>query len=260
MPAPERFPLSVDSDPGPTEVRGAGPLDRLVPASRLPERARLRVGVGAAIVLLLAALVITVVVSAVGQQSGSQVLAAANTTDAAGTLGSAGRASPASIAATGGPLDGGDGASGAGPIIFVHVLGAVERPGLFELPGGARVIDAIAAAGGLTGAADPAGANLARKLSDGEQLYLPQVGEVPVAPPPGASVGGTSTDAAGAVVNLNTATVADLDTLPRIGPAMAQRIVDYREANGPFAATEELRNITGIGDKTFDALKELVTV
>ena len=241
-----------------------GALDRLVPAARLPQRARLRIGVGAAVVLLLTALVITVVVSAVGQQSSGGIIAA----DAAATSGaSAGVAAPPGGTATDGTSGATDvAASASGAIIFVHVLGAVARPGLFELAEGARVIDAVAAAGGMTDTADPAGTNLARKLSDGEQLYLPQIGEVPAAAPGMASgaVGAPSAVApggpAGTIINLNTATLADLDTLPRIGPAMAQRILDFRDANGPFTSTDELRNITGIGDKTFEALKDLVTV
>lgn len=259
MPALQQFPPH-DADTGAGRgfadggVHGQsapGELDRLVPAARLPERARLRVGVGAAVVLLLAGLVATVVVSAVGQQSGARTIAAATSGPAEADE------------AAGAPGEEGGG-SAAGLIIFVHVLGAVERPGLFELPEGARVIDAVAAAGGMTDSADPAGTNLARRLSDGEQLYLPQVGEVPTGPTGGAAglasgQGGTGNPAA-LVVNLNTATVADLDTLPRIGPAMAQRILDYRDTNGPFTTPDELRNITGIGDKTFEALKDLVTV
>ncbi|TFD51588.1 ComEA family DNA-binding protein [Cryobacterium frigoriphilum] len=259
MPVPAA-PSPDDADDVPDD---SGALQLLVPAARLPERppqrVHLRVGVGAAIVLLLAALVITVVVSAVGQQSGSRVVAA----DAAGSGAvPLGDDEPGAAAASDAPADSGGTASAAGAIIFVHVLGAVERPGLFELPDGARVIDAVAAAGGLTDTADPAGANLARLLSDGEQLYLPRVGEVPAGVPPGVSAGADAGagGSAATIVNLNTATVADLDTLPRIGPAMAQRILDYREANGPFTSTDDLRNVTGIGDKTFEALKDLVTV
>ncbi|MFC5930980.1 hypothetical protein D6T64_07615 [Cryobacterium melibiosiphilum] len=251
--------LSPDTNRG--AIGSPGDLDRLVPSARLrepvPDRVRLRVSVGAAIVLLLVALVVTVVVSAVGQQSGSSVIPA----DGPGPPGTDGAGELLSGV---GPTDGTTGNDGAASrsraIIFVHVLGAVQRPGLFELPDGARVIDAVAAAGGMTDEADPAGPNLARLLTDGEQLYLPRVGEIPAGVPPGASAEAASPGTAGSVVNLNTATVSDLDTLPRIGPAMAQRILDYRDANGPFASTDELRNITGIGDKTFEALKDLVTV
>ena len=156
-----------------------------------------------------------------------------------------------------------------GSIIFVHVLGSVANPGLYELSDGARVVDVIAAAGGLAENADPAGVNLARVLSDGEQLYVPAFGEV-VAGSGGSGVGasggvsggsgGPASGALGAKVNLNLASSVELQTLPRIGEAMAQRIIDYREANGRFSSIDDLRSVTGIGDKTFEALKELVTV
>lgn len=140
-------------------------------------------------------------------------------------------------------------AAPSGAVILVHVLGAVEHPGLYELRDGDRAVDAIAAAGGMTDAADQAQLNLARFIADAEQLYVPALGEVPATAPSGA----------GGKVNLNTADAATLDTLPRVGPAMADRIVAWREANGPFTAIEDLMNVTGIGDKTFEALKDLVT-
>lgn len=215
--------------------------------------------------LLLLALVVAVIVSAVGQQAGQR------------TVGS-----EASIAsgnsATLKPFDAGAGASAApdqaiatdaGVTIFVHVLGAIARPGLFQLSDGDRVMDAIAAAGGLTAEADPAGVNLARLLSDGEQFYVPRQGEVPPELPAavgGSAVGGTGVGNSGGAnakapkVNLNTATVADLDSLPRIGPTMAQRILDYRTKNGRFRSIDGLRDVAGIGDKTFEALKDFITV
>ena len=130
-------------------------------------------------------------------------------------------------------------------------------------------MDAVAAAGGLSETADPAGVNLARRVADGEQLYVPALGEAqPGAPPgaapgvPGGGTGGAAGRGAAAIakVNLNSAAAAELELLPRIGPAMAQRIIDYREANGRFTSVQELRNVTGIGEKTFDGLKDLVTV
>ncbi|TFD72294.1 hypothetical protein E3T48_15350 [Cryobacterium fucosi] len=215
----------------------------------------MRIGVGAAVVLLIAALATAVVVSAIGGQATHQVITPGRGTSSGGAAGG-GASSGAAAPGANSP----DPTSAPGAIIFVHVLGAVRRPGLFELSAGARVMDAVAAAGGLTETADPAGTNLARRLSDGEQLYLPQVGEVPAGPPPASGGAGPAGGAAsGQKVNLNTATVAELDTLPRIGPLMAQRIIDYREANGPFAAVDDLRSVTGIGDKTFEGLKDLVT-
>jgi competence protein ComEA len=154
----------------------------------------------------------------------------------------------------------------------VHVLGAVRQSGLFQLREGARVMDAVAAAGGMTETADPAAVNLARIVGDGEQLYVPALGEAQPGAPPGAASGNGNGSAGGAAgtgsgsaapagkVNVNTASVGELDSLPRIGPAMAQRIIDYRDANGRFTSIDDLRNITGIGEKTFDGLKDLVTV
>ena len=234
----------------------AAALSRLARPARPARGARMRIGVGAAVVLLIAALATAVVVSAIGGQATHQVITPGGGPSPGEAAGVA--ATPGAAATGGNPTDP---ASAPGAIIFVHVLGAVRRPGLFQLGVGARVMDAVAAAGGLTETADPAGTNLARRLSDGEQLYLPQVGEVPAGPPPASGGAGAAGGAAsGQKVNLNTATVAELDTLPRIGPLMAQRIIDYREANGPFAGVDDLRSVTGIGDKTFEGLKDLVTV
>lgn len=189
----------------------------------------MRVGIGAALVLLLAGLAIAVFVTALTPRGATEVVApgpSVGSTDAAEVV------------------------SDAVPL-FVHVLGQVVRPGLYELSQGDRAVDAVAAAGGFTAAADPGGINLARVLSDGEQLVVPAVGEVPV--------GGSGEGVVAGKVNLNTADAATLDTLPRIGPAMAQRIVDWRTANGRFAAVDDLLAISGIGQKTLDGLRDLVT-
>jgi len=213
-------------------------LAQLSAHARTPERARLRLGVGAAIVLLIAALVTAVLVSALAQPASERVVSAEDA--AAGTFSQA----PETTAS-------------AAPTLFVHVLGAVRTPGLFDLPAGSRVMDAVAHAGGLLETADPAGVNLARLLVDGEQLYVPQVGE---SPPEGAAAGGAGAPGApGSMVNINTGSLSDLDTLPHVGPVMAQRIIDYRAANGRFSSVEDLRNVTGVGEKTFEALKDLVT-
>ena len=135
--------------------------------------------------------------------------------------------------------------------IFVHILGAVNEPGLYELREGDRAVDAVAAAGGFTKDADQTGLNLARFVTDGEQIIVPVVGEVPAAAP--------GTDSSGKV-NLNTADEATLETLPRIGPALAQRIIAWRDENGRFTAIDDLKSVTGIGDKTFEGLADLVTV
>jgi competence protein ComEA len=134
--------------------------------------------------------------------------------------------------------------------IFVHILGAVEKPGLYELAAGDRAVDAVAAAGGFLDTADQSGLNLARQLVDGEQLVVPAIGEVP---PP-------SADGGPGLVNLNTADAAALETLPRVGPALAERIIDWRESNGPFTSIDQLRDVSGIGERTFESLAPLVTI
>ncbi|GIF68694.1 hypothetical protein Ais01nite_67290 [Asanoa ishikariensis] len=148
--------------------------------------------------------------------------------------------------------------SGATEIV-VSVAGKVRNPGLVRLPAGARVADAVEAAGGTTPGTDLASINLARHLTDGELVLIG------VTPPPGvvgaAPAGGTSSDsAADGKVNLNTATLAELDGLPGVGPVLAQRILDHRTAKGGFKSVGDLRNVDGIGASRYEDLKELVTV
>ena len=169
---------------------------------------------------------------------------------AQGTIGGPGAGEVVSEA--GAESTSGEGAVSGAPLL-VHVLGAVARPGLVELEAGARVVDAVAAAGGLTPEADPAGVNLARPVVDGEQLAVPVVGAVPPLDATGAAAA-----AADGLVHLNTADVAALDTLPRIGPALAQRIIDWRDVNGPFTSTEQLLEVAGIGDTVFAGLADKV--
>jgi competence protein ComEA len=136
--------------------------------------------------------------------------------------------------------------------LVVAVSGEVREPGLVRLPPGARVADAIEAAGGLLPDADVDQLNLARKVADGELIAV----GVPGVP---ADAGGAE-PGSGAKVNLNTATLTELDTLPGIGPTLAQRILDYRAAHGQFGSVEELRQVSGIGDTRFAELRDLVTV
>lgn len=139
--------------------------------------------------------------------------------------------------------------------LVVAVSGEVRRPGLVELPPGARVADAIEAAGGLLPDADVAHLNLARKVVDGELIT------VGIPPPPGAEPGGGPPGSApGGKVNLNTATLAELETLPGIGPTLAQRIIDHRTVHGPFGSIDELREVSGIGEARFAELADRVTV
>jgi competence protein ComEA len=136
--------------------------------------------------------------------------------------------------------------------IYVHILGQVARPGLYQLPDGARAVDAVAAAGGFTEQADAAGLNLARFVSDGEQIVVPTIGEAPVGAVPG--VGGDGR------VNLNTADAATLDTLPGVGPATAANILAWREEHGRFESVDDLLDVGGIGEAKLDAIRDLVTV
>lgn len=140
--------------------------------------------------------------------------------------------------------------------IVVSVLGRVQRPGLVRLPQGARVADAIEAAGGVLPGTDLGYLNLARKLVDGELLAI-GVGPAPSAPAAGAPGGSGGPPG---LINLNTATLAELDTLPGVGPVLAQRIIDHRNRTGGFKSVEELRKVEGVGDARFEQLKDLVTV
>ncbi len=140
--------------------------------------------------------------------------------------------------------------------IVVAVTGRVVHPGLVRLPDGARVEDAIEAAGGVLAGTDLSFVNLARKLTDGELLVI---GVSPPPEPAGAAPGAAGGGGAGRV-NINTGTLADLDTLPGIGPALAQRIIDYRAAHGSFHSIDDLRKVSGIGDAKFADLKDRVTV
>jgi competence protein ComEA len=128
--------------------------------------------------------------------------------------------------------------------IVVAVSGRVQRPGLVRLPAGSRVADAIEAAGGVLPDTDLTAVNLARKLTDGELI----------------AIGVDAAATPGGKVNLNTATLAQLDSLPGVGPVLAQRIVDYRVQHGGFHSVAELRQVDGIGEETFARLKELVAL
>jgi competence protein ComEA len=147
--------------------------------------------------------------------------------------------------------------------VTLHVAGAVARPGLVEVPVGARVADALHAAGGLLLDAEVGGLNLARPVSDGERLDVPRVGEVaaPSAPgqPDGAD-GSSGAVRADGTIDLNAASAADLEELPGVGPVLAQRIVEWREVDGPFTEVGQLREVSGIGEKTFQRLAPLVGV
>jgi len=211
------------------------PLDVLAPSARRAGP-RVRIAVGAAVVLFVAAVAVAAMLSFAASGGGDQGLIESS--------------EHRSDAAT---RDPGGGVEVVTAPLLVHVLGAVARPGLVELAAGARVVDAVAAAGGFTTEADPAAVNLARPVVDGEQLIVLAIGQAP--PPPAGGGGAAGSDG---LVHLNTADVAALDTLPRIGPALAQRIIDWREANGPFTSVDQLLEVAGIGDAVFSGLADRV--
>jgi competence protein ComEA len=158
-----------------------------------------------------------------------------------------------------------------GPVV-VSVVGLVHRPGLVTLDSGARIADALTAAGGTLDGADLIGLNMARRVSDGEQIVVgitsppgaPSSMGSSITPPPGQSAapapGGDSDSAPPGPVNLNTATPEELDALPGIGPVMASAIIAWRDANGPFASIEQLGEVDGIGPARLEKLRDLVHV
>jgi len=144
-------------------------------------------------------------------------------------------------------------------IVLVHVVGQVRHPGVVRLPVGARVEQALAAAGGATSKADLARVNLARPVVDGEQIVVPKPGEA-MTGAAGVAGGPPGTASAAAPVDLNTAGLAELDTLPGVGPVLAQRILDWRQKNGRFSTIDELGEVSGIGEKVLENVRPLVRV
>lgn len=148
--------------------------------------------------------------------------------------------------------------------VYVDVDGAVVRPGVYRLKDGARVSQAIDAAGGLTAEADVTGLNRASKVTDGQKIYVPTVGEQHAAAAvDGAESGAGTTSGAGSLsglVNINTASAAELQTLSGIGPSMAQSIIDERSKNGPFASVDDLMRVSGIGEKKLAKIKDGICV
>jgi competence protein ComEA len=143
--------------------------------------------------------------------------------------------------------------------VIVDVRGAVNRPGVYELPAGARLQDAVNAAGGLSAGADLSTINLARRMRDEEIVVI---GSLALASDALASAESESTTsvASQTQININTASVSELDVLPGIGEVTAQRIVDFREQNGPYRSIDDLVHVQGISTRTIEALRDLVTV
>jgi competence protein ComEA len=244
------------------------------PPFLLPQRPWSRVGAllagagrqrVAVALLALAALLVAgfVWVRATPHPGGGRETAASTPTDQSTGQGAAGSGAAGGEGAAGAgqtlPRAAPDTSAGSGPSgrLAVHVAGHVRHPGLVRLPAGSRVYDAVRAAGGVTSGADLDAVNLARKLTDGEQVLIPGPGDPPPALPPGA--GPATPGAAAAPLDLNTATVEQLDTLPGVGEVTAGRIVAYRSAH-PFTTVDELLEVPGIGQRRFDQLKDLVTV
>jgi len=139
-------------------------------------------------------------------------------------------------------------------IVLVDVAGWVRHPGVYEFGEGARVIDAIDAAGGVRTGALLEALNLAAPLADGTQILVPREGQEGVAPP---VTGGA---VAGGLINVNTATATELEELPGVGEVIGQAIIDYRTENGPFTSVDQLLDVSGIGDATLENIRDLVTV
>jgi competence protein ComEA len=169
---------------------------------------------------------------------------------------------PASAAAAASPSAAAD--------VVVYVCGAVKSPGVVRVPADARVADALALAGGPGARAELDGVNLAAKVVDGQQIMVPERAAIAAAGSASAagssaaggsaSAAGASATAPGAPVNINTASLEELDALDGVGPATAQKIIDYRTASGPFKVVDDIKNVSGIGDAKFAAMKDSITV
>lgn len=267
-------------DPGPARPANADRMSAVAAAytaahghplehSGLEEEARrrrwsvtLRATLGAVIVVLL--VVAGVVLTDLARSAGEPVTLGAVDPEAA--------ESGASVAATPQPspttVDPNGAATGDGrdDLVVVQIVGQVVSPGVVEVPRDARLVEAIAMVGGLTAEADPTAVNLARAVVDGEQIYVPAVGEdlsnrlLPNPAPTTAAGAPGSPGQTSGLVNINTADLAALDSLPGIGPALAQRILDWRTNNGTFADVDELQEVSGIGPAVLAKLRDLVTV
>lgn len=272
-PVPAREP---EPPPGPEtveEVPGGTPgVRRLVSAvrERLPSWVRLRCGMAPRTPLVLG-LVLLAAVGVAGFHFWSvrpqAVRAPEPVADEAAVPASppaplrSGAPDPFSRPVPGEPSVAGGSGRGSGQIIVVDVSGKVRRPGIHRLPAGSRVADALDAAGGVRAGTDVTGLNRARVLMDGEQVV---VGLPPGRPASGAAAGGgAGADAPGgpgpsAPLSLNTATAEQLETLPGVGPVLAQHMIDYRTENNGFRSVDELRQVNGIGDRRFAELQPLV--
>ena len=154
----------------------------------------------------------------------------------------------------------GAGTSSGQPLVVVHVAGKVRHPGLIRAPAGSRVADVLTLAGGPLRGVDLTTLNLARQVTDGEQIIVGATTQPPPTNQPPSTTGPSPSSAPNAPVNLNTATLDQLDALPGVGPVLAQRILDYRTQNGPFTTIDQLQEVPGVGPKKFESLKSHVRI
>ena len=267
----------------------AAPVLRWEPSTRIGERIRrgiaVPVTVGALVFVAAVAVAIGITMARGHGVATAGADAAASSSETAGEQPGGGATSGAQSGPV--PEHGDGGADASRADVLVHVVGEVHTAGVVELPAGSRVADAIDEAGGATDAAVLDVLNLARTVADGEQLIVPDAalaaawranpsgaagnsaaaGEADTSaagPSPGgvagATTGGSGAGTGAGAIALNTAAVADLETLPRIGPALAQRIIDWRDANGGFTSVDQLLEVPGIGAKTLDGLRDLVVL
>lgn len=248
-------------DAVPLQSGPAGPLPGRRSAGRaaVSARVRYRTGVRAAVLLGILSVVLGGCFWWQVATGGAQVAALSKSAPAADEA-----ASQEAVATSAPPEE----VAGDGPgSITVHVAGAVARPGVVQLPAGSRVHEAITAAGGATNLAEPDRLNLAAVLEDGQKVLVPARGDPDTVDPVGGGTsssgpgaGGTGPGGGGGRINLNTAGVEELGTLPRVGPVLAQRIVDWRRQHGRFKTVQELDAVDGIGPKLLEALLPLVGV
>ena len=224
------------TDPDPTSPRDtpAAWRDRIELLAQAPPLTPRRLATGAAVVL--AALVVA--------WFALRPPAGPSTESVLPLAGSAGDAAPGSTSTT------------TAATVVAHAAGAVLHPGVYELRSGARVTDLLDAAGGPAPGADVDRLNLAALVTDGERVYVPRIGEAVVA----AEVGASSGDVASGPLDLNTATMEQLDALPGVGPATAKAILDERTRRGRFRSVDDLLDVRGIGPAKLDALRDLVKV
>lgn len=225
------------------------PLRRLVPYIA-----------GSIVVLAVGAWTLHGSVSASGSDGESAVIISPGTTLSADgqSVGGAGSEGPSAGDAQGGPST-----TTAAATVFVQIAGAVRRPGVYEVPAGSRVFEALLEAGGVAPEGDEQALPLAAPVTDGMRVFVPRKDQVASGGGGGggATGGGLTVPVAGTSsgpISLNTATAAQLDQLPGIGPATAARIIAYREANGPFSTVDELDDVSGIGPATVERLRDLV--